>query len=149
ALTEVMDVQPGERILDIGCGTGTNGIIAARRAGPDAQVTFVDSNVRALALTEINARNNGLTSFETVASSGIEGTPAEAFDLALANPPYFAQQAIAALFIERARDSLKRGGRLYLVTKQVSHVAPLVEEAFGDVRATERRGYVVLSAQRS
>ncbi len=148
ALTEIMQIGPGERIIDIGCGCGTNGVIAARRSGPESHITFVDSNVRALALAEINAENNGVTRYETIASSSVEGMVEGIYDVALANPPYFAQQSIAALFIDWAHGALKRGGRLYLVTRQVSQVVPMVEETFGNVEGYERRGYMVLIAQR-
>ena len=44
ALVETMVVEPGNHVLDLGCGCGTNGICAARLAGPEGQITFVDSN---------------------------------------------------------------------------------------------------------
>src|SRR5947209_9690298 len=47
ALAEVMEVAPGDRVLDIGCGVGTNGVFAAQRSGPEGHIAFVDSNVRA------------------------------------------------------------------------------------------------------
>ena len=79
---------PGERVVDIGCGCGTNGVCAGRSSGP---VSFVDSNLRATVLAEHNARKNGLTSFEVVASTQVDGLSENSFDVALANPPYFAQ----------------------------------------------------------
>jgi 16S rRNA (guanine1207-N2)-methyltransferase len=146
ALVETMEIQEGDRVLDLGCGCGTNGIIAARRSGPTGQTTFVDSNLRALALAEHNARANAVAQFRTVASSSVTGVEGD-FDVVLANPPYYAQLSIAQLFIERGRELLRPGGRFYLVTKQPNQVAPLVGEAFGAVEPVERRGYVVLSAE--
>jgi 16S rRNA (guanine1207-N2)-methyltransferase len=147
ALVETMKIRPGDRVLDIGCGVGTNGIFAARRSGEAGFTAFVDSNVRAAALAESNARANGLTHFEAVASATVAGLSAEGFDVALANPPYYAYSSIAALFIERSRALLKPGGRFYLVTKQPEQVGPLVEEVFGTSTAVLRRGYTVLSAR--
>ena len=144
ALTEVMHIDKGDRIIDVDCGCGTNGIIAARRSGPEGAVIFIDSNVRALALAEHNARANGVEHFDTVASSRVEGPPAGSFDVALANPPYFAQSSIARLFIERSRVLLRPGGRFYLVTKQPDQVGPLVAETFGTTQVVARRGYAVL-----
>jgi 16S rRNA (guanine1207-N2)-methyltransferase len=109
-------------------------------------VAFVDSNVRAVALAEINARANGLTAFDAVPSSTVEGLPEQCFDVALANPPYYADQSIARLFVERSRALLKPGGRFYLVTKQPGTVAEMIEATFGRVEAVERRGYVTLIA---
>jgi 16S rRNA G1207 methylase RsmC len=146
ALVETMLVEDGDRVLDIGCGCGTNGVFAAQRGGPGGWVAFVDSNVRAVALAEHNARENGLTGFEAVASSRLEGLAGGGFDVALANPPYYAQAAIARLFLERALALLRPGGRMYLVTRRPNEVGPLVVEVFGEAEAVQRRGYTVFGA---
>jgi 16S rRNA (guanine1207-N2)-methyltransferase len=147
ALVETMQVEPGDRVLDYGCGCGTNGVCAGRLAGPTGSVTFVDSNVRAVALAEHNARANGLAAFSAVEDSGAAGLPAGGFDVVLANPPYYAQGSIAGTFIERSRALLRRGGRFYLVTRQPDQVGPVVAEAFGLTEPVLRRGYTVLCAQ--
>jgi 16S rRNA (guanine1207-N2)-methyltransferase len=146
ALTEVMQVEAGDRVVDIGCGCGTNGVFAWQHAGPGGFVTFVDSNVRAAALADHNARANGVASFEVIATAAVEGPREGSYDVALANPPYYAGGAVARLFIERARALLTPGGRLYLVTKQPGESAALLEETFGAVEAFENRGYMVLCA---
>lgn len=146
ALAEVMEVHPGDRILDIGCGCGTNGIFAGRQAGTEGFVGFVDSNVRAVALAEHNARANGLTRFQAIASATVEGFDPGSFDVALANPPYFAGGSIARLFVERSRALLRLSGRLFLVTRQPSEVAELVVETFGGAEAVMHRGYTILCA---
>jgi 16S rRNA (guanine1207-N2)-methyltransferase len=146
ALVETLIVAPGERVLDLGCGCGTNGIWAAHRSGLTGQITFVDSNARAIALARENAQANGLTSFQAILSSRI-GLPEGSFDLALANPPYYAQLQIAQLFIERARVLLRPGGRFALVTKQPDQVGPIMAEVFGTTTVESRRGYVVLRTQ--
>jgi 16S rRNA (guanine1207-N2)-methyltransferase len=150
ALVECAVVNNGDRILDLGCGCGTNGIMAADLAGPACHVTFVDSNLRALALAEHNARGNGLEHFKTVATSRVEGEglAAKGFDVVLANPPYFAFSAIAKLFVQRSRALLRPDGRFYLVTKQPKEIAPLLVEHFGQADAVMRRGYTILAARR-
>jgi methylase of polypeptide subunit release factors len=55
-----------------------------------ADMTFVDNNLRAVALAEHNARSNGLENFSASATLGAEELPKESFDCVLANPPYFA-----------------------------------------------------------
>jgi 16S rRNA G1207 methylase RsmC len=145
ALAETMTAQVGDRVLDLGCGCGTNGVFAAQQAGTGGHITFVDSNVRAVALADLNARGNGLAAFQTVASSKIEGLPESSFDVVLANPPYYANSAIARLFVERGRDLLKTEGRFYLVTKQVEEIADLMMETFEHVEARMHRGYTILS----
>jgi len=146
ALVETMEVRSGEQVLDIGCGCGTNGVWAARLAGPEGGVAFIDSNLRAVALAEMNAQANGIGAFQAISTRSVDGVPESAFDVALANPPYYANNAISRLFVERARALLKPDGRLYVVTKQPGEMAELVEETFGHVEALMRRGYVVLCA---
>jgi 16S rRNA (guanine1207-N2)-methyltransferase len=145
ALVETMHIEPGDRILDVGCGCGTNGVWAGRLSGPAGFTAFVDSNRRAAALAEINARSNGLSDFLVAANSKVDGV-APGFDVALANPPYFAQATIAQLFIERCRALLRPGGRFYLVTRQPDQVGPLVAENFGRTEVVQRRGYIILCA---
>jgi 16S rRNA (guanine1207-N2)-methyltransferase len=146
ALMETAVINPGDRILDLGCGCGTNGIIAGVRAGPTGHVTFVDSNCRAAVLTQVNAAANGLTNFDVKTSSHLDEWTPHSFDVILANPPYFAGLSIAQRFIEQACPLLKPGGRLFLVTKQPSEVGPLIVEHFGPTEAVERRGYIIMCA---
>jgi 16S rRNA (guanine1207-N2)-methyltransferase len=146
ALMESVHLEPGERVLDLGCGCGTNGVFAAQRTGPTGHTAFVDSNTRAAALADHNARSNGLKSFEVTASSQVEGLKDGSFDVVLANPPYYAHGNIARLFIERGRELLKPDGRFYLVTRQPNETAAVMAELFENIEAEERRGYVILSS---
>ena len=137
-------MDAGDRVLDLGCGCGVVGVVAALQCGPEGHVAFVDSNVRAVAVAEHNARANGVASFQAVASSAVGGLEERSFDVALANPPYIADQGVAAMFVERSRALLKPGGRLFLVTKQPNPVAEMIADTFGAVEGMLRRGYMVL-----
>jgi len=147
ALVATMLIDEGDRILDMGCGCGTNGVFAARKAGPSGSVMFVDSNLRAVALAEHNARLNDISTFQALASADMSELPASSFDVVLANPPYYAQNAIAQFFIKKARVLLRPGGRVYLVTKLADQIGPIMAEHFGQTEVVERRGYAVLCAR--
>jgi 16S rRNA G1207 methylase RsmC len=148
ALVEAAEINAGDRIVDLGCGCGTNGILAAQRVGPEGFVAFVDSNVRAIALTELNARQTGLAHFQTFATADGSGPPEASFDVVLANPPYYAQSSIARLFIESGRKMLKTGGRFHLVTKMLEQVAEQMQEIFGEADVFEKRGYFIFQARK-
>lgn len=78
--------RPGERVLDLGCGSGVNAIFAAAHA---REVVAVDISEVAVRNTAENARRLGLTNVRTAISdmfANVEGH----FDLILANPPYIA-----------------------------------------------------------
>ena len=53
-------LQPGERVLDIGCGTGTLAITAKRQVGPKGTVCGVDASAEMLARAEKKARRLGV-----------------------------------------------------------------------------------------
>jgi 16S rRNA G1207 methylase RsmC len=146
ALVEAVLINEGDRIADLGCGIGTNGIIASRAAGPNGFVGFADSNLRALALAEINAKALGVPNFQTFASHALLDLPPASFDVVLANPPYFANLSIARLFMQRGKEILKPGGRFALVTKQIEAVHPMMEEVFGECDIGELRGYYIFEA---
>jgi 16S rRNA (guanine1207-N2)-methyltransferase len=149
ALTETMEVQSGDRILDLGCGVGTNGILAARQAGPDGFVGFLDSNVRATALATLNAEALHLPHHAAVASRDVTGFDEGSFDVVLANPPYYAQLSIAHLFIERGYAMLKEGGRFFLVGKQAEQLYQMILETFArEPEIYERRGYFIFRCER-
>jgi 16S rRNA (guanine1207-N2)-methyltransferase len=146
ALCEVMEVEPGDRVLDLGCGVGTNGVFASKRAGAGGYIAFVDSNARAIALSDLNARNNGVPRFEVFATGTVEGPQEDSFDVVAANPPYFANSAIAHLFIRRAKQLLTPQGRLFLVTRQPDEIGEVLLDTFGEAEAVVHRGYTILCA---
>jgi ribosomal protein L11 methyltransferase len=75
-------VRPGQRILDVGCGSGVLAIVAARRGA--GRVVAIDIAEPAQEATEDNARRNGVSDLVEVSTTplrDIEGP----FDLVLAN----------------------------------------------------------------
>jgi 16S rRNA (guanine1207-N2)-methyltransferase len=147
AMLEVAEIHPGDHVLDMGCGNGTVGCLASQRTGPTGRVTFVDSNARAIRLTELNAKANSVPNFELVTTATLAGLPPGGFDVALANPPYYANSEVARLFIQSARDLLKPGGRFHLVSKMPVQTIPEVVHTFGDAESVENRGYTILTAR--
>ena len=79
-------------VLDLCCGSGCIGVALAVCGG--ANVTAADVSADALAMTERNARRNGV-SVQTVQSDlfdSVEG----AFDLIVCNPPYLTREEMDA-----------------------------------------------------
>jgi 16S rRNA (guanine1207-N2)-methyltransferase len=144
ALAEVVLTEPGDAILDMGCGCGSVGISLARNQ-PTASVCFVDSHSRAVAIAEENCRVNGITRCSFVLSD--QGLPPDpCFTLFVGNPPYYSNNRIADLFIRTAHATLVQGGRAYLVAKNVSHYVDYMKALFGEVEILHRRGYEIARA---
>ncbi len=67
------------------------------------------------------------------------------FDLALANPPYYADFRIAQQFVQTAFNALREGGRLVLVTKQPKWYEENLPEMFNEVEIFESKKYHIVS----
>lgn len=78
AVLEMAALRPGEKVLDIGCGTGYFTLMLAR-AG--AEVTGVDRSGAMVAFSEEKARREGATADFQVADAGSLPFPPESFDL--------------------------------------------------------------------
>lgn len=116
ALLESMQLAPGQRVLDIGCGSGAVAIAAALRAeGITAHA--IDTNPRAVEATEWGARRNELSTVTAALDCDGRSVEPGTFDLAVGNPPYYSNFRITELFITIACRSLKPDGECLLVTK--------------------------------
>jgi ribosomal protein L11 methyltransferase len=75
-------VEPGSTVLDVGCGSGVLGIVAARRGA--SKVVAIDIAEAAVEATVDNARRNGVASLVEASSTPIAEIEGH-FDLVLAN----------------------------------------------------------------
>lgn len=150
-LIEAMRFDPAARILDLGCGYGAIGIVAARLA-PLGYVWMVDVNERAVELARRNLRANRVQNAEARAGDGLEPVRGTAFDVILTNPPVRAGKAVVYRLIDEAYEALAPGGSLWVVI-QNKQGAPSMKrklaERFGTVADVARKaGYHVYQATR-
>lgn len=148
ALLGAASCEGATHILDLGCGAGLVGIVAARRQ-PEATVTFVDSSARAVQCATMNVEAQGLAGrCRVVLSARAHETLERTCDLVLANPPYFGNYSIAQRFLDAAASALVDGGRLVLVTKAEEWFHEAMTTRFGNVQVESIGGYVVLASVR-
>jgi SAM-dependent methyltransferase len=106
------ELQPGQRILDLGTGTGSVALASAPRVAPDGHVIGVDISPEMLALARARASRAALTNL-SFAVGRAEAIPAERSSkdtvLASLSLMYVIDRAAAAREIARV---LKPGGRL-------------------------------------
>lgn len=62
--TALAELQPGETVLDLGCGGGVDALLAAQRVGPAGKAYGLDMTDEMLALAEQNKRKSGLGNVE-------------------------------------------------------------------------------------
>jgi 16S rRNA (guanine1207-N2)-methyltransferase len=146
-LIEAMEVEAGARVLDIGCGSGAVALAAASRA-EDVEVHAVDSSARAVVCTRRGAELNGLHNVTTELNADGNYAGAGSYDLALANPPYYAGFRIARHFLMAGWDALWPGGRMLVVTKRPDWYLDNMGAWFEEVSASEQKGYAVFSGVR-
>ena len=115
-LLQHLEVGRGDDCLDLGCGYGPIGLTLAALA-PDGQTLLVDKDFVAVAFSQRNAENNGLGNARAMLSNGFDQIdPDRRFDLIASNIPAKVGKELLALYLHDARDRLRPGGRLYIVT---------------------------------
>jgi ubiquinone/menaquinone biosynthesis C-methylase UbiE len=107
---------PGERVLDVGCGTGSLTIAAARAVGRTGGVTGVDPSIEMIGRARSKARRAGVgVDFLATAGEALP-FPDEAFDVVLMSLVLHQLPSDAlhgAMF--QVRRVLAPGGRLFVV----------------------------------
>ncbi len=110
-------IPRGCTVLDVGCGYGAIGIVAAARG---AQVDMIDCDSRAVALADKNLQENGLPGRTHLASS-LRGIRRKAFDVVLTNPPtHGGNDLVLSLFHDMVRVCSSRGHVWAVVGKRLS-----------------------------
>ncbi len=141
-LIKHLAVAPNDRVLDLGCGYGAVGIVAAKLA-PQGYITLIDINTRAIELAKQNLALNGISNAAAHQGDGFTPVGDACFDVIALNPPIRAGLAVVHRLIAEASDHLAAGGRFYLVgrTKQgVVRIAEKMREAFGNVTEVAKGG---------
>lgn len=101
-------IKPGERVLDVGCGTGRLGDYVAGLVGPDGEVVGVDP----LPLrSELAARKSPRFSAQVGCAQDLSVFPNERFDVAYLNGVFHLVQDKPRALRETLR-VLARGGRV-------------------------------------
>ena len=147
AMLSHVKFDSGMRIMDLGCGCGIVGIVAARIAGEE-NVFMSDADPKAVEAARRNAERNGVGGVTLFVSDGFRDVDASDFDLILSNPPYQTDFSVAKGFIEKGFNRLKIGGKLYMVTKRREWYKNKIISVFGGVEIRETDGYYVFIAER-
>lgn len=119
------EVAPGDRVLDMGTGSGVNAILAASRG---ADVLALDNSAVAVDAARANVARNDVSELVEVRQSDIFSTVTGRFDWIIFDPPFrwfrprsltesvMADEGYQALtrFVRGARSHLSPGGKMLL-----------------------------------
>jgi arsenite methyltransferase len=114
-------IEPGSVVLDLGCGAGTDLLIAAQMTGPSGRVIGVDMTATMLERARESATEMGLTNVE-LHESLIEALPLDdaSVDVVISNGVIDLVPDKDAVFDEIDR-VLRPGGRLQLADVIIHH----------------------------
>lgn len=146
-LAENMAIHKNSKVLDIGCGIGILGIVAAKIC--DANIVMSDLNKRAVMLAKKNAELHNAKA-EIVQGNLYEPIKQNDFDYILSNPPQTAGKEICFKLIEQSKKYLKDNGSLQLVArhnKGGKTLSQKMNEVFGNVKVIAKKsGYWVYAS---
>jgi 16S rRNA (guanine1207-N2)-methyltransferase len=145
AMLSRVTFAPGDKILDLGCGYGVVGILAAKLIGADC-VHLLDSDPLAVATTLRNARANGVEGVHVVLSDGLDALDTAGFTQILCNPPYHVDFAVPKRFIHKGFNRLAIGGRFWLVAQRDDWYRNKLRSIFGGVTVHDVAPYRVFEA---
>ena len=135
-LADAMQVPAAASVLDIGCGCGALGIVAASLSG-GGPLCMLDADVEAVRSATRSAESNGIANFRALTSDVASAILDERFDVVVTNPPFHVGKAtdldVPMQFIEDAFHVLTEGGRLFLVANRTLPYEQAIRHRFGNV----------------
>jgi len=139
-ILDTIEIESNSRVIDIGCGSGPI-CLALAKLQPTAHVLAIDSSTRAIACVQHSAQLNEIVNIVAQVNHDGQIDQPGTYDIAVGNPPYYANFRIAQHFIETAIRALRPGGRLMLVSKHPKWYAENITRWLEECEVFQSRNY--------
>ena len=143
-IKNVLKINISGDILDLGCGYGPIGITLKKIK--NVNVTMCDINKRAVHLTKMNAKRNGVL-VNVFESDGFENIT-DSFDYIVSNPPIrIGKNNLYKLLID-SKSYLKKSGELLIVVRKEQGAFSLMRDmsVYYSVKVIDKqKGFLIIS----
>ncbi|QPC81531.1 class I SAM-dependent methyltransferase [Phototrophicus methaneseepsis] len=143
-LLETIDMETllaDKTVLDVGCGTG---VIGALAAGYAQHVTLVDDNLLAVRCTQATLAHHHITNAAVLASDVYSALSDERFDIILSNPPFHEKfdinANVAHRILKEAKAHLTKRGSVIWVANSFLRYEDVAAEHFRSVEVLAQNG---------
>ena len=147
AMLSFVDFNSNDKVLDLGCGYGVVGILAAKIIGSE-KVVMSDIDEAAVQTAKENATLNGVENAKIIQSDGFKSINEKDFSLIISNPPYHSDFSVPKHFIEKGFNRLRLGGKMIMVVKRKDWYKRKFISIFGGVVINEKDGYYIFIAEK-
>ncbi len=147
SMIDEVNFENENKILDLGCGYGFVGILAAKIIGED-KVVMCDIDTEAVEMSKHNAVLNDVSNINIIQSDGLKNIADKDFSMILSNPPYHTDFSVAKHFIESGFYKLALNGKFIMVTKRLDWYKNKLSSVFGGVKVKEKNGYYIFISEK-
>lgn len=136
--------EVGAKVLDMGCGYGTIGIIINKLTNYD--IDMVDVNLRAMHLARRNAKENGCSNINIFESNCYQNITSK-YNTIITNPPIRAGKKIVYEILMSAKKYLEQDGNLFLVIRKEQGAKSIIsdlEKEYNVEILEKKKGFFVL-----
>ncbi|HVF15493.1 MAG TPA: class I SAM-dependent methyltransferase [Steroidobacteraceae bacterium] len=125
---DALQIQPGQTVVDLGCGSGYYAFRMSKLVGPNGKVFAVDIEERMLQFVRQRAQREAITNITPIRSTASDpNLPPESVDLLLMVDVYH-ELEFPFEVMRKVREALKPGGRVALVEYRAEDPKVMIKE---------------------